>query len=126
MAGRYGRWSLRGVEGAVVARYFSRDGAEFVLDEQIREAVEFRYLNLAEDTYPSVSTGLWGMDLILCRNVLIYFSDATLRRAIHAFIEVLRPGGFLFLGHAESIIGRFPALGTIRIGTCIAYRKVQQ
>jgi chemotaxis protein methyltransferase CheR len=63
-------------------------------------------------------------DVVFCRNVLIYFSEAALHRAVANFAAVLRPGGVLFLGHAESIIGLSPCFASLRLGNGIAYRKV--
>ena len=62
-------------------------------------------------------------DAIFCRNVLIYFTQPAVRRAIDNLIDVLRPGGLLFLGHAESIIGMFDSLSTVRLGQTIAYQR---
>jgi chemotaxis protein methyltransferase CheR len=63
-------------------------------------------------------------DAVFCRNVLIYFSERSLRRSVANLVDVLRPGGLLFLGHSESVIGMFASLETVRLGPCIAYRKV--
>jgi chemotaxis methyl-accepting protein methylase len=63
-------------------------------------------------------------DVVFCRNVLIYFSEAALHRAIDNFASVLRPGGLLFLGHSESIIGLSPYFETVRLERCIAYKRV--
>ena len=63
-------------------------------------------------------------DVVFCRNVLIYFSENALRIAIENFADVLRPGGVLFLGPSESIIGMSSRFETIRLGDCIAYRRV--
>jgi len=101
--GRYTRWSLRGVSDDVVHAYFTQVGGRFELAPAVRAAVEFRYLNLADDTYPSLSTGVWGMDLIICRNVLIYF-DKKLQDRVHGlFYESLEMFGVLALGHKESV-----------------------
>jgi chemotaxis protein methyltransferase CheR len=97
----YGRWALRGVTAAIEAGYFRRDGARLVLISEIRQAVEFRYLNLVEDAYPSVASGAWGMDLILCRNVLIYLDPAAVARVLSRLADSLAPGGWLMLGAAD-------------------------
>ena len=64
-----------------------------------------------------------GYDVVFCRNVLIYFSEAALKTAIETFARVVRPGGLLFLGHSESIIGLTQAFQVERLGQCIAYRR---
>src|SRR5438876_76797 len=69
----YSSWSLRGEGARTAEAYLSRRGDRFVLEDRLRRRVAFEYLNLALDVYPSFGTGTWGMDVILCRNVLIYF-----------------------------------------------------
>jgi chemotaxis protein methyltransferase CheR len=98
---RYSRWSLRGVSDLVIATYFRPDGERFDLVPAIREMVDFRYLNLAEESYPSLATGIWGMDLILCRNVLIYFDAETIARVARRLIDTLSPDGWLLLGASD-------------------------
>ena len=99
--GRYGRWSLRGVPADAVARNFQHFGSEFALLPELRRAVEFRYLNLAADEYPSLASGIGRMDLILCRNVLIYFDEETAARVTRRLLETLAPGGWLVLGASD-------------------------
>ena len=64
-------------------------------------------------------------DAVFCRNVLIYFSESALRRAVDNFAAVLRPGGVLFLGHSESIIGLSARFESVRLRNLIAYRRVR-
>jgi chemotaxis protein methyltransferase CheR len=64
-------------------------------------------------------------DAVFCRNVFIYFSEPALHRAVDNFAAVLRRGGLLFLGHAESIIGLSDHFETVRLRNLIAYRKVK-
>jgi chemotaxis protein methyltransferase CheR len=78
--GVYSQWSLRGAADDFRAKYFRERGRFFELVPAIREQVDFRYLNLAEDRFPSLSVGIWGMDVILCRNVLIYFDRESVWR----------------------------------------------
>ena len=98
----YREWSLRGVPEAVVGQYFRRSQGRFELHRQIRDAVEFRYLNLAESrAYPAVESGITDMDLILCRNVLIYFDAATVKQVASRLIDSLSPGGWLLVGASD-------------------------
>ncbi len=99
--GSYTSWSLRG-EGADVARpYLQRQGRRFVVPERLRRRVHFAGLNLAQDVYPSTASGAWGMDLVLCRNVLIYFDRDTIRAVARRLYDTLVPGGWLLTAAAD-------------------------
>ncbi len=120
-AGSYTETSLRGVSPEQVQRYFHSGDGRYHLKPMYRAGVRIRLGNILD----RASYGLPAMaDVIFCRNVLIYFSETSLRRAIANFAEALRPGGLLFLGHSESIIGLCPDLEPVRLGSCIAYRRV--
>jgi chemotaxis protein methyltransferase CheR len=97
----YGIWSLRGSPGATASPNFERHGDRFVLNARLRRRVEFRYLNLAEDSYPSPENGTAEADLILCRNVMIYFDMETVRQVARRFYRALRPGGWLLTGPSD-------------------------
>ncbi|MBF0126598.1 MAG: tetratricopeptide repeat protein [Magnetococcales bacterium] len=96
---RYGQWAFRGVDLGMVARHFDKRGEEWQLEDTIREMVEFRILNLLKDEFPS--PGLSELDLIVCRNVFIYFDRTTIARVVKKFARALRPGGYLLTGHGE-------------------------
>lgn len=97
----YGDWSLRG-DGAAAARpYLKPAGKLHQLDAKIRRRVTFAPLNLASDEYPALATGVWGMDLILCRNVLIYFDRETVRRVARRLFESLAEGGWLVTASSD-------------------------
>ena len=73
--GLYGAWSFRGVERCIQDRYFRLNGKkQFAIADGIKRLVTFDYLNLVEDRYPSLANNTNGMDVILCRNVTIYFT----------------------------------------------------
>ena len=99
--GEYRRWSFRGVPETTVERYFTRDGDRYTLAGAVRRDVEFRYLNLASDCYPSMSSGVWGMDVIFCRNVLIYFDAETIARVAKNLFASLAPHGWLLPGATD-------------------------
>lgn len=100
--GTYGAWSFRQVPTEIQSRYFVQRDRRFQLADRIREMVTFRYLNLVEDSYPSLMSNTQAMDLILCRNVLIYFREETIDRVVGRFDQCLAPGGWIIAGHAES------------------------
>lgn len=97
----YGPWSFRGVHEPLVRRYFRRAGHLQILDERVRRSVHFEYLNLALDIYPSLTRGVWGMDLILCRNVLIYFDRQTIRKIARRLFHSLADDGWLVTGASD-------------------------
>jgi chemotaxis protein methyltransferase CheR len=121
--GLYSRWSLRGAPERELEDYFRPVGTRFELVPAVREAVDFQYLNLAEDTYPSLSTGIWGMDLILCRNVLIYFDAATVARVARGLIDSLSDDGWLLLGASDPQLGDLVPCDVVITDAGLAYRR---
>jgi len=100
---RYGPWALRETSNETQRRYFRTEGREFVLDAAVRDAVTFEERNLVEG-----DRAFWmprSFDVIFCRNVLMYFSPAAMQGAVAQIARALAPGGFLFLGHAETLRG---------------------
>jgi chemotaxis protein methyltransferase CheR len=97
--GRYGGWSFRMVPEDLKARYFRRDGDDWVLHERIRAMVDFRAGNLVTDPLPNWMFS--DMDLILCRNVLIYFHTEAVCAVAEKLFASLAEGGYLVTGHTE-------------------------
>lgn len=101
--GRYGTWSLRETPPGHVARYFRQDGKEFTLDSAIRRAVRFTTANLA-----CAGDAIWceePFDVIFCRNVIMYFTPEVQRAVVARLARLLAVGGYLVLGHAETLRG---------------------
>lgn len=118
----YGPSSLRALEQKEIDRYFRPgDGNRYELLSNYRQGVRFQLGNIV---VLSSFQPVQPYDVLFCRNALIYFSEEALHRAIENFAHVLRIGGLLFLGHAESIIGVSRHFETVRLGSCIAYRRV--
>lgn len=101
--GRYSPWALRGLAEDVKARWLDQVGKEFVVKAPLRERVEFGEANLAEDDPQLWREGTY--DAIFCRNVLMYFSAMQMQAVIDRMSRALVPGGYLFLGHAETLRG---------------------
>jgi chemotaxis protein methyltransferase CheR len=118
--GLYHHNSFRGVAPDVQARHFTKLGPGQQVKEVIRRMVEFRQGNLLE---PQSYAGLQGLDAIFCRNVLIYFSDGAIRRVMTQFFECLAPGGFLFLGHAESLARITDRFTPLRFPGAMVYQR---
>ena len=102
-AGRYSRWSLRAISPAFEQRWFRRDGRDVIVAPEIRAAVTFDRGNLFDTTALDVP-GAW--DVVFCRNVIMYFTDERAAAAITRIAQALAPGGYLFLGHAETLRDR--------------------
>ena len=98
---RYGRWAFRGVTEDLVERYFVRSQHEWLLDPAVRSMVQFDRLNLIKDLFPDITQDLCDMDLIVCRNVFIYFGGDAIAGIMARFAACLRPGGYIMTGHAE-------------------------
>jgi len=117
-SGRYSQLEInRGVPGAFLTRYFERIEREWQVRGDLRKMVEFRELNLAAP---------WGAmplaDLILLRNVLIYFDVETKRSVLGKIRKVLRPGGYLMLGTAETTVNLDDAFELVRSDGTAYYR----
>lgn len=99
--GRFSSWAFRETPPDVQRRWFHRDGDRWVLDDTIRRSVQFAELNLTDAApWPAES-----FDVIFWRNVMMYFTPECARRAAANLIRALAPGGFLFLGPAETLRG---------------------
>jgi chemotaxis protein methyltransferase CheR len=92
--------ALRGVDDRIRDRYFRPEGRAWRLDPAIRAAARFEQGNLVDPTW---SDDTPAQDIVFCRNVMIYFDEAAVRRAVDNLYRVVRPGGWLFLGHAETL-----------------------
>ena len=118
--GLYHQNSLRAVTAPLFDRHFTREPGGVRVRESVRRAVSFHAGNLLD---PESYRPLAPLDVIFCRNVLIYFSDASVQRAIRLFHDALAPGGYLFLGHAESLARVTSAFIPIRFQGAIVYQK---
>ncbi len=98
-AGLYNEKSLKGLPAEFKTKYFDKVGASnFQIKDEIKKCVEFKIHNLLLDPYPS------ACDLIVCRNVLIYFTEDAKNEIYVKFYNALKPQGILFLGSTEQII----------------------
>jgi chemotaxis protein methyltransferase CheR len=122
--GVYTAWSLRGAPEFVRTSYLTGEGNRFEIVPQVRDMVTFSRLNLAEDDYPSASTDTQSMDLIVCRNVLLYFDEDGIRAVVHRLRDALADGGWLMLGPVEAGLGAFDGLAQDAPGTA-AFRRSQ-
>jgi chemotaxis protein methyltransferase CheR len=119
----YGAWSFRDTPDAVRDRYFQPEQSRWRLKPEISRMVRFARLNLAEPGYPSVANGTCAMDLILCRNVTIYFDEATTREVVQRLYHALTPGGWLIVGHSEPQVSVYRDFEVHNFPDTVVYRK---
>lgn len=115
--GAYPRRNLGHLSPRQLETYFSVSGDTLMVKLRIRRMVSFAQMNLAQAVY------LGRLDCIFCMNVMIYFSEARRNSLIQHFYEYLEPGGYLFLGHSESVSSASVKFDSVVCGDCILYRK---
>jgi chemotaxis protein methyltransferase CheR len=122
--GCYTNWSFRGSPDSVRKESFQRmtDGS-YQIVPAIKDLVTFGALNLAEDVYPSLLNDTNAMDVIFCRNVLMYFSTEQVGRVARKLYQCLVNGGWLFTSPTEVSSNLFPQFATVRTEGVIAYRR---
>lgn len=115
--GVFSRRSLLNLTPRQLAAYFTQEGEKYAVRQRVKQMVKFAPLNLAQAVY------MGRFDAIFCMNVLIYFSDDLRSRLITRFHDYLEPGGYLFLGHAETVTSAPVKFGTIVAGDSRIYQK---
>jgi chemotaxis protein methyltransferase CheR len=116
----YEQGSLRACDAETQRRYFTASGGRYQLKERHRKGVRFFQTNLLA---PNGALG-WGVfDVIFCRNMLIYFGDSAFDSVIDLFARSLRPGGYLLLGHSESLLDRKTPFLPVLLDEGVVYRK---
>ena len=122
-AARYSAWSLRQTPDAIRQRYFHPCDGDFELDAAIRSAVQFRQYNVAND-----DEELWlpdQYDVVFCRNLLMYLTPEVRRSLVQRMTRALAPGGYLFLGHTDSLGSRPEGLKAQHTHRTFYYRRQQ-
>lgn len=104
LKGRYFEWSMRAIDDSYKKRFFTKENNEYILAEKVLNKVDFAYLNLNDNTYPSIFNGTNAQDLILCRNVLIYFDENNIKRIMKRMCASLVEDGYLLLGASDPMI----------------------
>lgn len=119
--GVYGDRALMRLSPALIDRYFTpvADGSHQI-DEGLRKSIEFTRVNLINSKNMAAYR---GFDLIFCRNVLIYFDDASRRQAAENLYDCLLPSGYICLGHSESMSWISPLFRVARFPDAIVYQR---
>ena len=122
--GVYGPWSFRGVEKRIQDRYFKLNGNKrYAIANEVKRMVTFNYLNLVDDYYPSLSNNTNAMDVILCRNVTIYFNSEVTQQVVDRFYKCLTNGGRLVPGASEPNLVFFQNFEPRNYPGAVVYQK---
>lgn len=118
--GIYREYSVRNMPPEYLEKYFQTDGTRYHLDDKVRNLVRFEHLNLFDRQRMRLKS---RFDVIFCANVLIYFDAKSKIQVVSDLYDALNPGGFLFIGYAESLHGISSAFKLINLPKTVAYKK---
>ena len=119
-AGLYSARSTQHVPEGYLRKYFTKTPGGFQINDDLRNAVEFTRVNLQD---PTDVRPYRNFDVIFCRNLLIYFDDVSRKQAAETFYDAMPPGGFILLGHSESM-SRISSLFLVRkFADAIVYQR---
>jgi chemotaxis protein methyltransferase CheR len=122
--GIYGEWSFRGTPPGVRRAYFEQvEKDRWAIAPAIKKMVTFAQLNLMEDAYPPVSNCPDGLDVIFCRNVLMYLTPEGIRKVVRQFHRALATDGWLIVSPTETSQELFSEFATVSFGDVTFYRK---
>ena len=117
--GSYSEPQMSPVDYGFRLRYFDKLGAHYVIKKTVKELVHFDFHNLKTEYLPQRN------DIIFCRNVMMYFDEAEQKRLIEKFYRCLNPQGYLFVGHAESLLGLTDRFQMVHHNSGTAYQRVE-
>jgi chemotaxis protein methyltransferase CheR len=123
-AGRYSRWSLRETPAAAQHRWFRPDGDGVEVDERLRSRVRFLEYNAANDDPLLFAPDTY--DVVFCRNLLMYLTPVVVAATVARITRALAPGGYLFLGHTDTLGSRPTALTVRHTHGTFYYQKTVQ
>lgn len=119
-AGLFSERSVQHVPASWLRKYFTRVDEEYQICDDLRRAVDFTQVNLTD---PNSTRSYRDFDVIFCRNLLIYFDDVSRKTAAETLFDVLKPGGYVCLGHSESMSRISPLFKIYKCPEAIVYQK---
>jgi chemotaxis protein methyltransferase CheR len=117
--GMYNEHQMSSVDYAYRLRYFDKVGERYAVKKAIKELVHFDFHNLKTEFLPQQN------DVIFCRNVMMYFDEAEQKRLVEKFYRCLNPDGYLFVGHAESLLGLTDKFTMVHRNSGTAYQRIE-
>ena len=117
--GSYSESQMASVDYTFRLRYFDKMGDRYAVKKTLKDLVHFDFHNLKTEYLPQRN------DVIFCRNVMMYFDEAEQKRLVEKFYRCLNPGGYLFVGHAESLLGLTDKFQMIHRNSGTAYQRIE-
>lgn len=117
--GIYSETQMASVDFSYRLRYFDKIGERYAVKKALKEVVHFDFHNLKTEYLPQRN------DVIFCRNVMMYFDEAEQKRLIDKFWRCLNPTGYMFVGHAESLLGLTEKFAMVHRNSGTAYQKIE-
>jgi chemotaxis protein methyltransferase CheR len=121
--GTFEEWAFRSTPNEVLGKCFRQTGKSWAIVPEYKECLAFQYHNLVKHPFPSLVHNLCSFDLILCRNVMIYFNRDIMSSLIEQFHECLVEGGWLLVGHAEPNVELFRSFQAVSVPGATLYQK---
>lgn len=121
--GRFRKNSFRSTSQYFIGKYFKEEDDQFIVSEDVKRLVNFSHLNLLD---PFKVKFVGQMDVIFCRNVLIYFDHSARKKVVDNFYDSLVEGGYLLLGHAESLMNISTSFSLRHLKNDMVYQKPMQ
>ena len=118
--GRYDQRSIQHLPEPLLRKYFTKLNGQYQINADLRNSVEFTLVNITD---LAQMRGYRDFDVVFCRNLLIYFDDTSRRIAAESLFNALRPGGFICLGHSESMSRITPLFKVRKFPEAIVYQK---
>ncbi|MBI5181110.1 MAG: tetratricopeptide repeat protein [Nitrospirae bacterium] len=123
--GEFKKWSFRGVSEDIIKRYFTIEDDTYRINDRFKKLITFSALNLKEDKFPSIFNNTNNMDIIMCRNVTIYFSREATNEVINKFYNSLNEGGYLLVGHSEHFSEYYKKFAVRAFPHTIVYQRLE-
>lgn len=119
--GEYNNYSMRNIPPQYLDKFFEKNGnGKYTVKAEVRRMIRLSNINLFDDMKVRMYR---GVHIVFCRNVLIYFDDAAKKKVIANIYDCLAPGGYLFIGHAESLFNISRAFKLVNINNILIYQK---
>jgi chemotaxis protein methyltransferase CheR len=124
--GKYTQWSFRDTPENIKKKYFTSSGTQFEISQKIRRMVTFAPLNLVEDAFPADRNNTTSMDVIFCRNVLMYFTPEIAKKVGEKFYQSLSENGWFITSQVELSDDLFHLLNKVNYRNSFLYRKTKK